>query len=156
MAYADGAAVQARIPTTQLALGTGSQPSMSQVLEWLAADSAWLDAALAWKYVCPVTFAADIALLKPIVAALTASRCYQVMAGTDAAYLELASDLRKEALQLLGYTAQGPNAGRAQLVLSNTTLATTGEAALGQPGGTFTDPDVLGNNPRFFSIAQVL
>ncbi|HEY3283072.1 MAG TPA: phage protein Gp36 family protein [Armatimonadota bacterium] len=152
MAYCDLVHVQARVPTQTLTIAEGSQPSSGQVMEWVNSDSAWIDATLLWRYQMPAA-AADAGLLKPICAALVASRVYQVQAGADADYREVAEGLRKEALQLLAYDAK---TGRSNLVLANTPAATTGEAQTGTPVSTFTDPDVFPSNPRMFSIGKEL
>jgi phage gp36-like protein len=138
MAYATPADVQARVPTQLLTLGAGSQPSAAQVTAWLAAASAWIDATLAWKYLAPVTAAPDAALLAPVCAALVAAQVWTVISGHDAKLAANAGELRREALQLLAYDAR---TGQSRLVLSQTALADSGEAAVNQPEGTFTDPD---------------
>jgi hypothetical protein len=43
-------------------------------------------------------------------------------------------------------------AGKSFLVLQNTPLAESGEAAVGQPAGTFTDPEAEGSRGRLFGM----
>lgn len=158
MAYATVADVQARFPTQILTINATSQPTTTQVTEWLAQQSLWIDQTLRWKYDAPLTDAEDLLVLKPIAAALVAAQVWGVLGsfGSDAG--DVGANLRREALSMLAYD---PKTGRSNLVLPDTALADTGEASLGQPLSTFTDPALLGEdglpaNPRFFTTSMEL
>lgn len=151
-AYAVGGDVQAHIPTQAWELGVDSQPTTAQVLTWLEQTSRWVDGTLGWKYVVPVTDAEDVALLREIVAQLVAARVWRVLKGHDGEGSTTSKELRAEALASLSYIAQGTQAGRSFLVLSNTDLADSGEGARGQAVGSFTDPDDDESVDRFFKI----
>lgn len=151
MAYAVVADVQARIATQLLTITATSQPSSAQVGEWLDQQSAWIDATLRWRYAVPITNATDVDMLQPICAGLVAAMVYQVVGSHSAEGLEIARQLRRDALEMLGYAMQD-GAGRSSITLPNSALSSSGEAAVGQPVSSFTDPDVSDNLPRFFEI----
>lgn len=151
MAYAVVADVQARVATQLVTISATSQPSTTQVTEWLAQQSAWIDATLRWRYSVPITDATDVDMLQPICAALVAAMVYQVVGSHSAEGLEIAKQLRRDALEMLGYAARTGD-GRSAITLPNSALSSSGEAAVGQPVSSFTDPDVSDNTPRFFEI----
>ncbi len=155
MGYCTLAQVQARIPTQLLELGSTSQPSAAEVEGWIESTSAWIDGTLAHRYGVPVTNAADLALLAPICAALVASRCWGTLSGHSGEMAANGPDLRKEALTLLAYDAK---TGHANLVLTGTAASASGEAEVGIPEGTFSDPDTADSvdaiHPRFFSVGM--
>lgn len=173
MAYASVADAQARIRTALLTIGAGSEPTTTQVTDWLEQWSLWVDQSLAWKYVVPVTQADDLKLLKPVVAALVAAECWGVIATANPGQEDRGPELRAEALAMLAYqpatarqfvpgvgmvavTARAGLAEKSFLVLPHTALADSGEAAVGAPVGSFTDPDAEGSVPRFFRAAMEL
>lgn len=151
MPYAELEDVQSRIPTQLCELGPASQPSQTDVEAWLAQISNWVDSGFAWKYEIPITAEADLAVLKPIVADLVAARVWSVLAGHSEEYGKIGESLARNARDMLMFNR---TTGRMLLVLPSTTLATEGEAAVAQPAGTFTNPDVRGNNPRLFKIGM--
>src|SRR4051812_34390111 len=105
MPYATSSAVQDRIPLQLWEAAPDSQPGLSVVEEWLAADTRFVEAALRWKYLVPVTDAEDLALLAPIVAALTAARVWTVVAAQGGQPTPAGDGMRREALQMLAYSA---------------------------------------------------
>ena len=146
--------VQARIPLPLLTIDPSTQPSSSVVNDWLDADSLWVDQALRWKYVVPVTADADITILRQVLADLVASRCWQLLSAHGGELSSPAVELRRQALQSLAYDAKS---GRAMLVLPGTAEADTGEAMTGQAVHSFTDPDTDEDaTPRFFSVDMEL
>jgi hypothetical protein len=151
--YADVTDVQARVPTQLLEIDASSQPSQSMVETWLEADSRWVDSTLRWKYAVPVTDPADQVILREIVADLTAARCWDVVGGHSAENPAGGAALATRAAQRLAYNR---NTGQAMLVLPSAALSDSGEAEVGQPEGSFTDPDSdeEGVNDRFFRISQ--
>ena len=177
MAYATVADVQARVLQSLATLGPATEPSESTVEGWIDGASAWIDGALSWKYQVPVTDATDLALLKPICSAWVAAQVYEVLEGTPTSLaggvtLNRASQrLREEAIIAFVYQPGGvrtfvpgagqvlvskdqDRAGKSFLVLTNTAPATTGEAAVRQPLGTFTDPEAEGSEPRLFGAGR--
>lgn len=151
MPYATTADVQAHLPLQVAALGTQSQPSEAQVSAWLDSISGWIDGSLAWRYRTPVTASADLPLLREACALLVAGLVWQVLGSHGEAPPDGALALRLQAERLLAYQTAGPNAGRSLATLTAATLADTGEAALGQPVGSFTDPEGDGA-PRLLPI----
>ena len=173
MAYATVADVQAKILTSVLTIEPATEPSDATVTAWLESTSAWIDAALAWKYVVPVTDPEDIALLRPICATLVAAQVFETL-ETSPRTLPINQELNRTSLQLYeaaifqfsfqpGQTKNflsGVGArsipkdtnriGRSFLVLRNTPLANTGEAAQRTPGSTFCDPERCGSWGRLF------
>jgi len=173
MAYATVAQVQSCIPTTVLTIGAGSAPSMATVTEWIASESAWMDAALRWRYTVPVTHADDLALLLPVCTGLVLARIldFLTVAGgdlQDAARQERAQALSKFVYYPggLGTWMAGGSAvllgrdsaamGRSQLVLPNTALSSSGVAAGRKPSSTLTDPEEEGSNARLFRMGEPL
>lgn len=61
--------------------------------------------------------------------------------------------LRKAAYQILAYNER---TGQSMLVLPNTPESDSGEAAVGQSEGTFTDPDSTDEdvNVRYFAVGR--
>lgn len=155
MPYATAANVQARIPKQLCEIGPASQPSLSQVEAWLTAQSNWIDRALRWKYVTPITDADDIAVLREICAQLVASQIWDVKGSFGPDQASQGPHLRRSALETFAWDAKS---GQSRLVLSDSSLSDTGEAAVMQPEGTFTDPDSEDDdvNPRFFKISDDL
>lgn len=153
MAYAAVSDVQARIATQVLTIGASSQPTTTQVSAWLDQQSAWIDNTLRWRYSVPITDADDLSMLKPIAATLVASMCWQVLGSHGGELPSPATELRKEALQMLAYDVRS---GRAMLVLPNSAVSDSGEAGLAAPEGSFTDPDDEDEttNPRMFEIGM--
>ena len=175
MAYADLLDVQAKILTSVLAISPTSEPSETAVAALLESTSGWMDAALAWKYVVPVTDPEDIALLRPICATLVAAQVFETL-ETSPRTLPINQELNRTSLQLyeaaiFQYSFQpgqtknflsGVGArsipkdtnriGRSFLVLRNTRLAATGEAAQRTPVSTFCDPEQCGSWGRLFGV----
>jgi len=147
--YATVADVQSRIPEGTFTIGPASSPSEAMVAAWIAADSAWVDATLRWKYTVPVSEAADVAMLAPIVAALAAAKIWAFVGGHNGEMPSAGTELRREALVMLAFDAKR---GRSNLVLPSTVESDTGEAAVGQPESTFTDPDADDAIPRMFDL----
>lgn len=150
MAYATVEAVQQRVPMPLWEPTPASQPTLGVVSAWLDADSAFVDGALAWKYVVPVT-STDRDLLSQIVADLTAARVWAVLGSYSPDQPNPVRTFREGALLSLGYDVK---TRQAHIVLPNTPLSDTGEAAVDAPVSTFTDPNAEGSNPRFFTIRQ--
>jgi hypothetical protein len=64
-----------RCRTGHLAISDSSEPNRAAVEEdWLCDITQWSDTTLAWRYAVPVIDARDRELLRPICAALAASR----------------------------------------------------------------------------------
>lgn len=148
MAYATLDDVQDRLPTQVWEIGVTEQPSSAAVSGWLEAQTRFLNGTLAWKYSVPVTDASDLAVLRQVCAALVAAEVYDLLAMHDPANLSNpARNLRQNAYQQLAYDAKS---GQAHLVLSGTALSESGEADVGSPEGSFTDPDAEGSEPRLF------
>ena len=162
MAYATVADVQGNIPAQMCTISDGfppSQPSATLVTQWLESASAFIDGSLRWKYIVPITDATDILVLREACALLAAARVWDVLGGHSAQEPAGGAALRTNAYDLLVYDRKGnANAaippGRSYVELPNTTLATTGEAALGEPMSTFTDPADPMNEQRMFSIGM--
>lgn len=156
--YASLADVRSRVPAQLWTPSPRSHPTDEMVLGWLDAASAWIDTTLRWKYVVPVTEAADLALLRPICARLVAAQVWEVIGGHGQDQPSSANMLRKEARILLAYdpgSGMRPSSGQANIVLPNTALAVTGEAVVASPSSSFTDPDE-GGADRLFSMGMVL
>jgi hypothetical protein len=151
VAYAAIADVQARVPTQVCQMGETSQPSADVVEGWLDATSAWVDASLRWKYLVPVTDAADRGTLKQVVAQLVAAQVWDVIGGHGGDQPAGGASLRRAAFQMLAYNERE---GRSYLLLPGTTLADTGEAEVEQPVGSFSDPDDGAGSSRLFSIGM--
>lgn len=149
--YADVADVQARIPEQMLTIDGDSQPTESRVGDMLDAASAWIDSTLRWRYATPVTHPDDLMLLRPACDALVASQCWHVIGAASPDFASHGKDLRKEAHSTLAFDER---TGRSFITLPNTSLSDTGEAAIGQPESTFTDPD-SGGEPRAFKTGGV-
>lgn len=121
MAYATIADVQARIPVARLTLGPASEPSAGTVESWLDAQSDWIDASLSARYAVPVTAPMDCALVREACAGLVAARVWTLLDGSGTGLgTGMAAELRREALQLLGYSER---TGRSELTLCNTAAA---------------------------------
>lgn len=156
MAYGTTADVQALIPRQLLGaggFGPASQPNQAQVTTWISTQSAWIDSTLRWKYSMPATDSADVAMLTTICAMLVAAQVWSVLGGHDAQVPGAGPQLVKMARMLLAYDER---TGRSSLVLLNTSESDSGEATVGQPEASFTDPDSEDEdvNPRLFSIDQ--
>ena len=173
MAYASVGDVQAKVLTSVLTIGPVTEPSDATVTDWLESTSAWMDAALAWKYVVPVTDPEDVGLLRPICATLVAAQVFETL-ETSPRTLPINPELNRTSLQLYeaaifqfsfqpGQTKNflaGVGArsipkdtnriGRSFLVLRNTALADGGEAAQRTPVSTFWDAEQCGSWGRLF------
>jgi hypothetical protein len=169
--YADVADVQDRIDTAIWTAGAASQPAQATVETLLQSASRWVDATLAWRYVVPITQDCDLVLLRPIVADLVAAQLYEILSASRPDLLDQGRAMRARALTGLVYHPGGlgtwlsggsavvvgrelGSMGRSYLTLPSSTLADTGEAALGQPLTTLTDPDAEDGVPRLFAIDQ--
>lgn len=151
MSYASLDDVRSHLPQQIATLDATSQPAAEQVTEWLEAISGWIDAGLAWRYRTPVTDAASLPLLRRACAMLAASLVWQTPAFHGAPAAEGALELAREARRLLAYQESGPHAGRSLAALPGATPAEEGEAAVGHPAGSFTDPEYEGP-PRIFVL----
>lgn len=149
--YAEVPDVQARLPEQMLFIDGDSQPSESRVGDMLEAASGWIDSTLRWRYTVPITHVDDLMLLRQACAALVAAQCWQVISASSPDFAAIGKDLRKEAMVMLAYDER---TGRSALTLPNSTLSETGEASIGQPDSTFTDPDD-GGDARSFEITSV-
>jgi hypothetical protein len=177
VAYASVADVQAKVLSSVLTIGPGSEPSDATVTAWLESSSAWMDAALAWKYVVPVTDPEDVALLRPICAAFVAAQVFETLETTprqlpinqtlnltslalyDAAIFQFSFQPGQTKNFLSGVGARSMprdsnRIGRSFLVLRNTPLADSGEAAQRTPLSTFCDPEPCGSWGRLFGVRQ--
>ncbi|MFN3652225.1 MAG: hypothetical protein ACK47B_21820 [Armatimonadota bacterium] len=149
MPYATAADVQESVPLQSWTMGADSQPSQATIEEWLEAQSAWVDATLRWKYDVPITAAADLALLKPLVAMLVAAQVWAILGGHTGQEPVAAVTLRRTALSMLVFD---PKSGQSRVVLPNSAESETGEAELGQPISSFSDPESDDGIPRLFEI----
>src|SRR5579862_9463545 len=146
MPYASLSDVQSLIPTQIWTASGASQPSDVQVQTWLAQTSRWIDGTLRWRYASMtesdsdpiVSDPSDLLTVQAVCALLAAAQVWDVLGGHAAQEPSSGPVLREQAYRLLAYDAAE---GRSYVTLPNTTLSSTGEAALGQPEGTFTDPD---------------
>lgn len=150
-AYATLPDVQARIPQSLWTGSPDSEPKASDVQGWLTQVTGWIDSSLRWKYTVPITDAGDLATLRPICADLVAARVWGVIAGHSEEYAKVGRELTKFAREMLAYDSR---TGRSLLVLPSTAESDSGEAAIGQPEATFTDPDDCESEPRFFTIGM--
>ena len=147
--------VKGRIPKQIWEAGPSSQPSTSEVTNWLAASSAWVDDTLRWKYAVPITAEADVLVLRQAVSLLVAAQVWDAKGSFNpqspgTAGADTGARLRKAAYELLGYD---PKLARSSLVLPGTVESDSGEAAGGLSDSSFTDPDCEGP-PRYFTITQ--
>ncbi|HEU4751967.1 MAG TPA: hypothetical protein VFU47_02585 [Armatimonadota bacterium] len=149
--YATLGEVQAHLPSGIWAPGAG-EPTAAKVQNWLDQQSAWVDNTLRWKYTVPVTDATDQATLGGIVAMLVAAQVWMALGGHSGDDLSGGRSLRKTALEMLAYSQA---TGQSRLVLPNTEESSTGEAAVMQPLGSFTDPDD-GGAARVFDVGMHL
>lgn len=154
MSYGTVAGVQANIPKQfigQAGFSAESQPTRTQVTSWVTAQSAFIDSSLRWKYSVPITNATDVATLTVICEMLVAAQVWSVLAGHSAEASATAKQLRESALTMLAYNSRE---GRSYLVLPNSATSDSGEADVGSPEGSFTDPDSTGEdvNPRMFTL----
>jgi len=162
--YATVADVQARIWTDVLAISDESQPARADVEDWLCQESHWMDSTFAWKYRMPAADPEDRERLRPACADLVAGRVWRVLVPRNPGQEARPEELRGSALVAMVYqpgavrtltsslgrlASDPPREGRSHLVLPNTALADTGEAALGQPEGSFTDPEEEGPERLF-------
>lgn len=152
MAYATLADdVQPALPLEVLTIDSTSEPSDTTVGVWLTAESAWIDSTLAHRYVTPITNAADMARLTPICTDLVLARVFSMLGAFRANTDPAAAECRARALSSLAYSAKD---GNAQINLPNTPLASGGGVLTGVPAGSFTDPAVLENIGRAFSVGM--
>jgi hypothetical protein len=151
MAYAAIADLRAYIPGGLVAFGPQSHPTEGEVLRWLDELSAWIDAALRWRYAVPVSHATDLQLVRGPCAMLTAARVWQAVGGHQGQWPEAADRLVEQAYAALGWD---PRRGNAMLVLPNTAESGTGAADFDAPEASFSDPADDSSLPRFFSMAD--
>lgn len=151
MSYAVIGDVTDFVPSQIWTPAADSQPNEATITDWLTAQSRWLDSTLRWKYTVPITDAGDVALLKPIVARLVAAQVLEVLGGHDPTYSEFSGRVRKVALEMLAYSQAK---GQSMLVLPNSGVSDSGEAAVGQAQSTFTDPAETGSVPFAFRIGE--
>lgn len=137
MAYAVPGDIQDLIPTQLLTIGLASQPTTAQVTSWINEASAWIDAAISWKYVVPITDANDLLLLKTITALYVAAKCWNVIGGHGGQEPANGPAMLKEMVQLLAYDQK---TGLAHVILRNSLLRTVDTEMIGTPTSTFTDP----------------
>lgn len=169
--YATVADVQARIWTDLLAISDSTQPATADVEDWLCQESHWIDSTFAWRYAMPATEAADRERLRPACADLVAARCWRVLVPRNPGQESRPDELRGAALITLVYqpgsvrpvgsslgrlATDPPREGRSFLVLPGTALADTGEAGLGAPESSYSDPDAEGGTERLFSVGMDL
>lgn len=175
MGYCAVADVQALVPTSLVTFGAGTVPTTNQVTGWIEQVSAWMDAALRWRYEVPVADADDLLRLQPVAAHVVASMVLAVLdeagAGTgldlggrsDRLYgrglmlfVYQPGSVRPAGTSLFRLGSDPPREGKSFLLLPNTTEATTGEAVRGGPVHTFTsEPGQDGAPNRAFTLDKV-